>query len=48
MRNNVKQNKIKQTGETKSGIKKLHSVVVCSKFLVRALQMNHGGFQCQI
>ena len=38
----------KQIWETKSNIKKLHSVVVCSKFLVKALHMNHGGFQCQI
>ena len=28
--------------------KKLHSVAVGSKFLVRALHMNHGGFQYQI
>ena len=42
------ENYCKQTWETKSDIKKLYSVVVCSKFLVRALQINHGGFQCQI
>ena len=29
-------------------LKKLYSVVVCSKFLVTTLHMNHGGFQCQI
>ena len=28
--------------------KKLYSVVVCSKFLVRTLHMNHGRFQCLI
>ena len=38
----------KQTWETKSDLKKLYSVVVCSKFLVGALHMNQGGLQCQI
>ena len=42
-----RENYCKQTWETKSDIKKLYSVVVSSKFLVRALHMNHGGFQCQ-
>ena len=42
------ENYYKQTWETKADIKKLHSVVICSKFLVMALHMNHGGFQCQI
>ena len=38
------ENYYKQTWETKADIKKLHSVVICSKFLVMALHMNHGGF----
>ena len=37
-----------QTWEIKSDINKLYSVVDCSKFLVRALHMSHGGIQCQI
>ena len=43
-----KQNYCKQGWETKSDIKKLYSMVVCSKFLVRALHVNQGRFQCQI
>ena len=38
------ENFCKQTCETKSDIKKLYSVVVCSKFLVKALHMTHGRF----
>ena len=46
------ENCCKQTWETKSQKRHkkatLYSVLVCSKFLVKSLDMNHGWVQCQI